>query len=62
MVSVSKGWSLPEILTAVVGVVLPLLVKVKVDLCLVSDHRSPAIVKDNAHGSATLSLATYFTI
>ena len=62
MVSVSKGWSFPEALYCRSGCGLPLLVKVKVDLCPVSDHKSPAIVKDNAHGSATLSLATYFTI
>ena len=39
--------------TAAVGVVYhwSTLVKVKVDLCPVSDHRGPAIVKDNAHGS-----------
>ena len=39
--------------TAAVGVVYhwSILVKVKVDLCPVSDHRGPATVKDNAHGS-----------
>ena len=39
--------------TVEVGVVYhcSILVKVKVDLCPVSDHRGPAIVKDSAHGS-----------
>ena len=39
--------------TVEVGVVYhcSILVKVKVDLCPVSNHRGPAIVKGNAHGS-----------
>ena len=50
MVSVSKGWSFPEALYCRSGCGYHCSILVK-DLCPVSDHRGPAIVKDSVHGS-----------
>ena len=53
MVSVIKDGHFQKHCTAAVGVVYhcSTLVKVKVDLCPVSDHRDPAAAKNIAHGS-----------